>query len=125
MGYYISHMIGIRTGGVFSDDADMDDLRTRAEKLAAEMKIPHLFVVSPELVASKGGYAVIAGVFNGWHWDSASEFGKRLSKEFGTEVMQMCWDEQTNDAHGAIWLDGRPLAEVEEGIIGQIMRRVT
>jgi len=29
MGYYVSNMFGIRTGGVFSGSTDLDDMRRR------------------------------------------------------------------------------------------------
>ena len=133
MGYYLSHMIGIRTGGVFGGKVDMDDLRSRVAKIIQELRPtdsdPDIaddpsHCMSSELEAHKGCYVVIAGVFNYWHWESASEFSRRLSQEFGTEVMHMCWDEEQETVQCQIWLDGEPLFEVAENPIGRILRRV-
>ena len=87
MGYYISHMIGIRTGGVFGGKTDMDDLRSRIAKIILELRPtendPDIYVgdhptrcISTELEAHKGCYVVIAGVFNYWVWEKASEFSR-------------------------------------------------
>ena len=133
MGYYISNMIGIRLGGVFSDETDMDDLKGRIANIVKEMDAegdrPNIaddpsHCLSRELVACKGSYAVIAGVFNYWGFASVSEFAKRLSKACGTEVMLMSWNEQTNEVQCKMFLDGRGLYEVNENPIGRILRRV-
>lgn len=105
MSYEVSHMIGIRLGGVLGGTADIDDLKSRVAKVVVEMKLGnHLpdigddpsHCMSQELVAHKGSYAVIAGVYNYWSHDSASAFAARLSKEFGTEVVRMSWDEEND-----------------------------
>lgn len=136
MGYYYSHMIGIRLGGVFSGDADMQDLKTRINKIIKEMKesddyydpdladdVDHC--LSKELVAHKGSYAVIAGVFNYWGFENAGEFCKKLSEEFGTEVMHMCWCEENDNVEVGIWLGGKNYFEKQEGYLGGLMRRLT
>jgi len=97
MGYYISSMIGIRIGGVFSGELDYDNLKNRISKIILEMRDtdnPDIgddpsHCMSQELRAHKGSYVVIAGVFNYWNYDNVSKFSMRLSKEFETEVMQM------------------------------------
>lgn len=140
MSYCVSHMIGIRTGGVFSGAVNHDDLRQRIaatrERFIAEH--PHLEkptdgvsesdpeagALSHEINGSKGSYVVIAGVFNYWNYNDSSLFVAALSKEFGTEVMHMCWDEECDTVQCNIWLDGKPLLEVNENPIGQILRRV-
>jgi len=126
-------MIGIRTGGVFSGETDMDDLKKRISKIGKEMEADELPVdfdtsnpshcLSQELVAHKGRYVVMAGVFNYWNYKDVSEFAKRLSKEFETEIMVMTWDEGQNAVQCNIFLDGKPLFEVNENPIGQILRR--
>ena len=144
MGYYVSTMIGIRLGGVFSNKTDMDDLKNRIAKIIREMDAeaeaaPYGPVASPdlgdkngdpshclsrELTAHKGSYAVIAGVFNYWSHNKSFPFAAQLSKEFGTEVMIMAWDEEINEVQCQIFLDGKPLFEVLENPIGQILRRI-
>ena len=136
MGYYISHMIGIRTGGVFSGSTDTENMRNRIKKIVLEMREtdddPDLggkdgdpsHCMSKELEAHKGSYVIIAGVFNYWHFEAASAFVKRLSEEFGTEVMHMVWDEDKNNVQCQIWLAGKPLFEISENPIGQILRRI-
>lgn len=39
MSYCISHMIGIRIGGVFSGDIDVNDMRERIKKIILEMSL--------------------------------------------------------------------------------------
>lgn len=134
MGYYVSHMIGIRLGGVFGGTADMDDLKSRVAKVVVEMKLgddpsPDIaddpsHCMSQELVAHKGSYAVIAGVFNYWSHDSASAFAARLSKEFGTEVMLMSWDEEKDTVECDVFLDGKSLREVVESPFNRTLRRL-
>lgn len=110
MGYYISNIIAIRTGGVFSGATDTKDVKKRISKIIIEMRKDKTFCpdlgddngdpshcMSKELNAHKGSYIVIAGVFNYWHYDEVVEFVKRISKEFGTEVMIMSWDEQIDE----------------------------
>lgn len=94
-------MIGIRTGGVFSGKSDVDDMKTRIKKIILEMREsdndPDMgskdgdpsHCMSLELEAHKGSYVVTAGVFNYWSFGQASEFVKKLSDEFGTNVMHM------------------------------------
>ena len=134
MGYYVSNMIGIRTGGVFSGKTDMDDLKTRVAKVIARMRDtdddPPIgddpsHCMSGELEARKGTYVVIAGVFNYWRFDWAQEFSRQLSAEFGTEVMHMAWDEERDEVQCQVFLAGKPLFEVHENPIGAILRRVT
>ncbi len=132
MGYYISSMIGIRTGGVFSGETIMPAFLDRLAKVVKEAEAAEVMVdfdvpsacISPELVADKGSYIVIAGVFNYWNYESVSDFASRLSKEFVTEVMVMTWDEEQDKVQCNIFLDGRPLFEVNENPIGRILRRV-
>ena len=136
MAYYVSNLFGIRTGGVFSGKTDMKDFRRRVSSLIEMMKQDGLEVdlysgpkrlgaMSAELAAHKGFYVVIAGVFNYWTYEHSSEFAKRLSAEFQTEVMHMCWDEEVNSVQCQIWLAGKPLFEIEENPIGQVLRRIT
>ena len=133
MGYYISNMIGIRTGGVFSGAIDWEDAKQRISIIIKELRKTNYnpdiqddptHCMSQELRAHKGNYVVLAGVFNYWNFRKASEFSKRISKEFTCEVMHMCWDEQTDEVQCQIFLDGRPLFEVKEYPIGKILRRI-
>lgn len=141
MGYYVSNMFGIRTGGVFSGSTDMDDLKNKIAEIVIAMRseaassptlqepalgndvgdVSHC--MSQELEAGKGNYVVIAGVFNYWVYEHSSEFAKRLST-LGCEVMHMCWDEERNEVQCQVWLAGEPLMEVHENPIGRILRRV-
>jgi len=128
MGYYVSGMFGIRTGGVFSDDVDTDDILKRVNKVLEETNEPRLknfdHCMSKELVATKGSYVVIAGVFNYWMPDDQMKFAKRLSEEFGVEVMAMAWDEEREEARCNIFLGGKELFEIDENPIGRILRRI-
>lgn len=133
MGYYISNMIGVRLSGVFGGKTDMDNLKTRVVKIIAEMKAgdnaPDIkddpsHCMSQELEAHKGSYMVIAGVFNHWGYERAAPFAAALSKEFGTEVMLMSWDEEQSTVQCNIFLGGVPLFEVAENPIGRVLRRV-
>ena len=128
MSYCVSHMIGIRTGGVFSGAVDMKNLEKRIRKVLDDSgtDIGDLkYCMSKDLSGKKGSYVVLAGVFNHWDFDQASIFVKKLSKEFVTEVMHMAWDEQRDYVQCQIWLNGKPLFEVSENSIGQIFRRIS
>lgn len=133
MGHNISNMIGIRTGGVFGEDTDMDDTKERISKIIIDMKGGEYpadicddpsHCMSQELQAHKGAYIVIAGVFNYWDYDFVSEFAKRLSSEFQTEIMVMSWDEQNNSVQCNIFLDGKPMFEINENPISRALRSV-
>lgn len=138
MSYYVSNMIGIRTGGVFSDTVDLLDMESRIKEVVRRMQEgdtgPHpdiywdsngkIRCLSPELTAHKGSYVVIAGVFNYWTFPKVSKFAQELSREFVTEVMIMSWDEEEDDVACQIFLNGKPLFEVRENPIGKILRRV-
>lgn len=136
MGYYVSNMFGIRTGGVFSGSVDHDDMTKRIAAIVLRMRNtehnPDLgdtagdpsHCMSKELEAHKGCYVVLAGVFNYWTYEYSSKFARALSDEFGTEVMHMCWDERRHEVQCNIWLAGKPLLEVNENPIGQILRRI-
>ncbi len=133
MGYYISHLIGIRTGGVFSEESDMDGLKKQVSSVIESLRQTDNDVdmaddpshcMSKELQAHKGNYVVLAGVFNYWHFEQAEEFCKRLSVELKVEVMHMAWDEEENEVQCQIWLDGEPLFEISENPIGRILRRL-
>jgi hypothetical protein len=134
MGYYISSMIGIRTGGVFCGDIDIDDLTSRVGKVLRKMVEDNVMIdidpddpshcMSKELSAHKGSYVVIAGVFNGWSYEYISTFAARLSTEFRTEVMAMTWDEEQDIIQCNVFLRGVSQFEVNENPIGQILRRV-
>lgn len=132
MGYYVSSMIGIRTGGVFSGKTDIDDFKSRIRKVIKQIEKDggivdidkSLSCVSSELSAHKGNYVVIAGVFNYWSYDQVKLFAEALSTEFGTEIMVMTWDEEQNTIQCNIFLDGESLFEVTENPIGRIIRRV-
>jgi hypothetical protein len=139
MGYYVSHMFGIRTGGVFDGDSDMADLRGRIINVVTALNAADPYsidiytgpdmgpegprCVSSELVAHKGSYVVIGGVFNGMRGERADTLAAALSKEFETEVMHMEWDEETDEVRCNIWLNGKPLFEVPENPIGRMLRR--
>ena len=147
MGHYNSTMIGIRTGGVFAaGEVDMPALRKRIQRVVVAMQkefdaifdarpvvgwapsVPkkiNIHCISKKLCAQKGSYVVIAGVFNYWFWDSSSEFARRLSDEFQTEVMIMAWDEETGQIDSGIFLAGKPLNQQNENWIHQAIRRVT
>jgi diphthamide synthase (EF-2-diphthine--ammonia ligase) len=128
MSYCISHMIGIRTGGVFSGEVDVEDMKSRITKIISKMKEEEIdpeidlsFCLSKELTGPKGSYVVIAGVFNFWNFKDASEFVKRLSEEFGVEVIHICWDEEQDTVQCQICLAAKSLFKLA---IGRILRRV-
>jgi len=133
MAYCVDNMIGIRLSGVFGGKTDMGDLKARIARIVVEMNDgdtpPDIeedpsHCLSGELVAHKGSYAVIAGVFNYWIYDHVAKFAARLSDEFGTEVMLMSWDEECNEVQCNVFLAGKPLFEVAENPIGRKLRRV-
>ena len=137
MAYCISHMIGIRMGGVFSGSADIKAVKEKIKEIILSLRgsdnDPNIggkdgdpsHCMSDELEAQKGSYVVLAGVFNHWNFKQASVFARRLSEEFGVEVMHMAWDEEKDDIRCQVWLGGKPLAEVRENPVARIMRRVT
>jgi hypothetical protein len=134
MAYYVSNIFGLRVGGVFAQPLKWEDARDRIGKIVAQMDAEDLQVgvprdpsccMSKEIGASKGTYVVLAGIFNYWTFEYASEFAKRLSAEFSTEVMHMCWDEEIETVQCQVWLAGKPLYEVDENPIGRVLRRVT
>ena len=130
MAYCVSNMFGIRTGGVFSDEVDMEDMKKRINEVSARTKVGSRGLVdmsyctSAELTATKGSYVVIAGVFNYFLYEDAKEFAKELSKEFQTDVMHMCWDEERDTVQCNIWCAGEPILEIDENPIGKILRRI-
>lgn len=136
MSHCISHMFGIRLGGVFSGSADMTDLKEKLARIVQGMRVERLdpdlgdargdvsHCLSHELEAHKGSYAVLAGVFNYWDFVSAGEFARRVSDVCGTEVMHMCWDEERAEVQCQIWLAGKPLFEVAEHPIGRVLRHI-
>lgn len=131
MAYNVSTMIGIRTGGVFSGETDMEDMKARIQKVLDEQRkdedcssTPPALSVSRELTAGKGCYVVIAGVFNYWHSDESSKLAAALSVEFGVEVMWMSWDEETDGFESNVFLGGKPLRDVGENPVARTLRRV-
>lgn len=136
MGYYVSNLIGIRVGGVFSPKMDIKKFKEKVKEIVLSMRnteydpdlgnkagnVSHC--ISKELEAHKGSYIVIGGVFNYWTFDIAQEFSKRLSKEFGTHVLHACWDEETNKKQFEIFFDGKNIDAIEENPIEQIIRRI-
>lgn len=137
MAYNISNIIAIRTGGVFSDDIDVRDMEKRIREIIRIMACEDAVwsdidldedslsdCLSRELKSHKGRYVVIAGVFNYWTWPQSSEFSRRLSKEFGTEVLHICWDECGTEIQAALFLDGMNAADVKENQIAATLRRL-
>ena len=128
MGYYVSVMIGIRTGGVFSGEPNVEDIKDRIIKLQEETGVDHFdtkWAMSKNLTMHKGSYVVLAGVANYWCWeDGVADLAKALSKEFGTEVMAMTWNEQTNEINRGVFLDGENAFDVSENPINQAVRRI-
>jgi len=144
MGYYVSNIIGIRTGGVFSGKTDVEDVKNRIREIVLKMREesekegseifdpdlgwkdgdPSHCMCEKELVGSKGSYIVLAGVFNYWSFKAAEEFAKRLSEEFGTYVMLMSWDEEHDIIKSDVYLGGKSIREVHEDPISSTLRRV-
>lgn len=136
MGYPISTMIGIRTGGVFSNMTDMEKFKKQVIKIIKEQEKEGTcrgdlseadleYCMSTELSAAKGSYVIIAGVFNYWDYENGtSKLGKRLSKELGVEVMVMTWDEQTERIDSDVFLAGQRMQEVNENPVTQLVRRI-
>lgn len=127
MAHCISNMIGLRSGGLVSGETDMEDVKTRINRIIVETgNEKHIdldYCMSRELTGTKGDYIVIAGVFNYWGFDQASEFCSRLSIEFGGEIMLMSWNEVFDTVQCQIFLAGKPLFEVAENPIARILRR--
>ena len=67
--------------------------------------------MSQELAGHKGRYVVFAGVFSEWTFGYASIFAQRLSEEFGTDVMLMCWDHENWTVQCQVYEEGRELLE--------------
>ena len=144
MGYYVSNIIGIRTGGVFSGETDVEDVKNRIKKIVLEMREeskkrggealepdlgwqdgdPSHCMCDKELVGSKGSYVVLAGVFNYWTFNKAEQFAKRLSEEFGTHVMLMSWDEEHDIIKSDVYLGRKSIREVNEDPISGVFRRI-
>ena len=144
MGYYVSNIIGIRTGGVFSGETDVEDVKNRIRKIVLKMREesekegseifdpdlgwkdgdPSHCMCEKELVGSKGSYIVLAGVFNYWSFKAAEQFAKRLSEEFGTHVMLMSWDEEQDVIKSDVYLEGKSIRENNEDPISSALRRV-
>jgi len=144
MGYYISNIIGIRTGGVFSGEADVEDVKNRIREIVLKMREesekdgseifdpdlgwkdgdPSHCMCEKELVGSKGSYIVLAGVFNYWTFEKVEQFAKRLSEEFGTHVMLMSWDEEHDIIKSNVYLGGKSIREINEDPISNIFRRL-
>ena len=144
MGYYVSNIIGIRTGGVFSGETDVEDVKNRIKKIVLEMREeskkegseifdpdlgwkdgdPSHCMCDKELVGSKGSYVVLAGVFNYWTFNKAEQFAKRLSEEFGTHVMLMSWDEEHDIIKSDVYLGGKSIREISEDPISSALRRI-
>ena len=89
MGSYVSNMIGIRTGGVFSGKTDLDDLKGRVAQIIAEMRDtkfdPDIAddpsrCMSNELKRIKVLMLSLRVFSITGHLISQSEFSKRLSK---------------------------------------------
>jgi len=115
MGYWISAIIGIRTGGVFSGTVDVDKLRIKAQEIWDKLSKQEQWAVSDidfnncmstELTATKGSYVIIAGIFNYGLFTEMSSFCKRLSVEFETEIMLMFWDEERGVIECNVFSDG-------------------
>lgn len=130
-----STMIGIRTGGVLSGDTDVKNMKERIINLINKLKDEGEFMctidarnlnhcMSNELHGPKGSYVVIAGVFNYWNYDSTTEFGKALSKEFGVEVMVMTLEEQNGIAQCDVFLDGENMHAIHENPASEVFRRM-
>jgi hypothetical protein len=130
-------MIAIHTGGVFSAEVDVDDMKKRiaglVRKFRDDNEAPDLgdedgdptHCMSRELTSHKGGYVVLAGVFNYWGSDYVDKFARALSEEFGTQVMQMTHDDETGEITTAkVWLAGRDENDVNENPIARVLRQV-
>ncbi len=144
MGYYVSNIIGIRSGGVFSGETDVEDVKNQIKKIVLEMREeskkeeseifdpdlgwkdgdPSHCMCDKELVGSKGSYIVLAGVFNYWTFNVVEQFAKRLSEEFGTHVMLMSWDEEQDIIKSDVYLNGKSIKEINEDPISSALRRV-
>jgi len=115
MGYYVSHIIGIRA----DHDSTVDQIWSLAR--AALLKLPkgdrEMFEdnlridaipppsLSHKLDGPRGSYVAISGVFNYWSGDDVDVVCKALSKEFGL-VMHMELNEEKWTRRARVWLDG-------------------
>jgi hypothetical protein len=132
----ITNIFGLRTGGVLSGPIDVKDVKERIIKIIEEMsnqigQMPDLGeggklldqCMSKELSGGKGSYIVIAGVFNYWYYESSSQFAKRLSEEFSTEVIHVCWEEGSEKFDCMMWCNGKEFADSNESQIHKVLRR--
>ena len=102
MGYYISHMIGIGSLG----SENIEKILDIAKGMGIEFI--HRGCISSELEANKGSQLVIAGTFNYWSYENASDFVIKLSEEFpDNSIMHMCWDMEAEGVNCQIWQDGK------------------
>jgi len=136
MAYCVSNMIGIRAGGVFSGEIDIDDIKKRIQKVILKTRDEGnpinigqengdpSYCMSQELSGAKGSYVVLAGAFNYLTFDRIAPFAAKLSKEFMTEVMLMSWDEEVNHVQCQMFLGGQALFEEKEDPVGKILRRI-
>ncbi len=129
MGYPVTNIMAIRTGGALASKVDRADMLCRIRSLLDKRdygiergRLRHC--VSCELHGGKSSYVVLAGGFNYWSYEKSSPLAQALSKEFGTEVLHLCWSEETGKTDVQIWLDGRPICEVHENPIGRTLRRL-
>lgn len=94
MGYYEAHMIAV-------EGAEPVAVRKAIRRYIAEWEQEHeeewnrdLPVSSEELVARKGGFTVIAGVFNYWSWKNGEDLAKWLAVTLATDVWHTYWNQE-------------------------------
>lgn len=123
MGHWVSNMIGIRTGGVFSADLTEEEHKKLVDEIRAtfdEMEKDDAYVpsyveedmlykysITKEVCGGKGSYVLIGGIFNFWSWPAVSDFATRLSKKVGY-VFAACWDEDSEKLNCQVFHDGKP-----------------
>lgn len=136
-----THMFGIRSGGVFSGETDLNDMKKRVKTLCSKLdsvakksgewdgysdQIGNIIdrITSKELTATKGSCIVIAGVFNYFSTDYGEILAKALSAEFGVEVIYTGWKESEDYPTSTIFLDGKSLYEAYENPVERTVRRI-
>ena len=99
MSYCVTHLIAIQpVSGLKRDDylriiaktaREIDDcipLQLHSKRGVAQS-------LSKELFATKGGWIILGGTFNHWHYTLSEEFVGRLSEVLDTNIKHFCKEE--------------------------------
>lgn len=98
--HLMSNIVAIKVREVFSVLVDKETVWETANTLIKDLSLEEYHIdlnncLSQELTGPKGGYVILAGIFNYWNTDSLSIFAKELSKRLKTDVLMISLDEET------------------------------